>query len=161
MVHASLTLPCESSVISIIGQTEGRVEMTDEAIEGMPAGAKSNEFVSGDAIKISIPDTSVLGNNHKPMTTFTDMAVLLLRTGGSATGYFSATTRDNGWRLDVNVKVFLMISNVRVETHDLGVMHAFCGATPQQVSFGINAGFFDNYDDVEIEFQPVPGAKWC
>ena len=135
--------------------------MRDETIDGLPAIVLSNEFTSGDVRKIPIPDQPVVGSNHKPITTFTDMAILLLRTGSSAMGYFSATTRDNGWRCDVNVKVFLMISNVAVETHDLGIMHAFCGATPQQASFGINVGFFDDYDAVQVEFQPVPGAKWC
>jgi len=135
--------------------------MKDETIEGLLASASSKEAVSGDVKKFAFPDTPVLGTNHKPITTFTDMAVLLLRTGNSATGYFSATTHDNGWRCDINVKVFLKISNVRVETHDLGTMHAFCGATPQQASFGINVGFFDAYDGVDAEFQPTGPAKWC
>jgi hypothetical protein len=155
-----LTLVANSIVIYIIVRNE-ELEMRDETIEGLPASASSNELVSGDVKKFPIPDTPVLGSNHKPITTFTDMAVLLLRTGGSATGYFSATTRDNGWKCDVNVKVFLMISNVKVETHDLGIMHAFCGATPQQATFGINVGFFDDYDAVEVEFQHIPGAKRC
>jgi hypothetical protein len=135
--------------------------MRDETIEGVPASVSSKEFVSGDVRKIQLPDTPVRGSNHKPITTFTDMAILLLRTGGSATGYFSATTRDNGWRCDINVKVLLSISGVNVETHDLGTIHAYCGSTPQQAKFDINAGFFDPYDVVEVAFQPIPPAKWC
>jgi hypothetical protein len=129
-------------------------------MDGKPASAKSGPAIDGGVKKIPIPDITLHGGNGKPMTTFRNMFILLVKTSDSSTLYFSAETKDDGWRGDVTIKVFLQVDGISIAQYELGVFHAFCGTTPQQTSVGITADQFDITNSIELSFT-APLWKWC
>lgn len=124
----------------------------------MPQTIVSFDKSEGNVKKFSWQDTTLtFPDGKRPLTTFNNIAILLIKTGGSATLYFSCLTKDDGWRGDVDVKAFLQVDGVSIATLDLGVVHAYCGTNNQALQTGISPDQFDLTDAISIN---LTGLAW-
>jgi len=132
--------------------------MSDTPVAAKPESVKSRDQIDGNVKKFTWQDTTLtFPDGKRPLTTFTKIAVLLIKTSGSATLYFSAITKDDGWRGDVDVKAYLQVDGVSIATFDLGVVHAFCGTTNQALQAGITPEQFDLTNTMSLDLS---GPNW-
>ena len=134
--------------------------MSDTSVAAKPERLTSRDKTDGNVKKFTFPDVTLkFPDGRRPLTTFTNIAVLLIKTAGSATLYFSAVTKDDGWRGDVDIKAYLQVDGVSIATYDLGIFHAFCGTTNQANHVGITPEQFDLTDSMSLDYQGVSWAR--
>jgi hypothetical protein len=124
--------------------------------QSFDAVAKAPITAAAKVIRFS--DFDYIGNNNRPLTNFSNTAVLLIRPdAGAAELIFSTTTTDRGWRGDVWITVFLKTGGISFAQYSLPVLHAFCGRQDVLLKTGIDGGHVDIADNASLN---VNGPRW-
>jgi hypothetical protein len=114
--------------------------------------------IGGRSKKFAFEDFSIIGGNGKPLTRFSNVAVLLIHLdNGSVVLNFSAVTTDQGWRGDVFLTAFLQNGGNSIAQYPLPVVHAFCGTQNVFSQANIDSGYFDATDSLSLNAN---GPNW-
>jgi hypothetical protein len=105
-------------------------------------------------------DTSFTYANGKPLATLSKQVVFLLQNSdGSVVVDYSALATSQGWRADIFITASLKYGGGTIAQYPLSVVHCFCGSQDVFATAGIDSGYFDIVDSVDLTFSTPNWAR--